>query len=136
DHDELLHARMVDLALLQEFGNDADHRAAGGEAGIRSESHQPDPAAAIDHGDAAPGQATTEACGGLSVAGVDLPRRAAINANGFNLAHACLNDLGRRQDAVTWHKPPPCWEIIDPARWNRQVAHAVIIRPICSTRGE
>ena len=56
---------MLDFAVVQMSGDDADHAAAFGQRGIGGQAHQPAAAAAIDQRDAGLGQRPPEPLGGL-----------------------------------------------------------------------
>ena len=80
-------ARMRNLPPRQEFRDDADHLAAGGQGGIGHDAHQPDASAAIDQPDAGFRQSLPERLRSRSVCGIVSGTRATEDGNGINLGH-------------------------------------------------
>jgi hypothetical protein len=71
---------MGELGIAKARWDDAGDNAAAGERGIGEETHQPDPAAAIDEPDPRRGETGAELACRLPVLAIDCPRRSTVHA--------------------------------------------------------
>src|SRR5665213_4066762 len=78
---------MADLAVVQMVGDDAGHLAARLEGGIGQETHQADPAAAIDQADLVLAQEAAEPNRRRAIGLGDLAGGAAIDAEALHRRH-------------------------------------------------
>ena len=94
-HDQLGDRRVRDLALGEEFRDDAGHRAAGGEGGVGHDAHQSDASAAIDEPYAGARQTVPERLRGSAVSGIVARPGATEYGDGVDLWHDGYVAVGR-----------------------------------------
>jgi hypothetical protein len=80
-HDQARDVAVADLALQEPGRNQPDHLAAGGDRGVGHGAHQPDVAAAVDHGQAGRPEEPAQLGGERPVRRVEAVARAAEDAD-------------------------------------------------------